>query len=88
MTGIWNERRTLFLLLLFLSSGLTTGGSSTTSSGGSGSTAAGTDVGQELLDILALESASEELGPDRLNFRDVGGLDESVELVGLCRYLD
>lgn len=70
------------LLLLLLSSSLTTSGS-TTGGGGSGGTTTGADVGQEVLDILALESLGEELGPDRLNIRDVGGLDESVDLVGL-----
>lgn len=77
------SKRTLFLLFLGLLGGSLTTGSSTTSSRGSGSTAARSDVGQEVLDIFALESASEELGPDRLNVRDVGGLDEGVKLVGL-----
>jgi hypothetical protein len=74
---------TLSLLLLgLLSSSLTTSGS-TTGGGGSGGTTTGADVGQEVLDILSIESLGEKLGPDRLNIRDVGGLDEGVELVGL-----
>lgn len=49
--------RTLFLgLLLGLLSGSGTAGSSTTGSGGS--TTAGADVGQEVLDVLALKSLS------------------------------
>jgi hypothetical protein len=46
---------TLFLLLLLLLSG---GGSTTGGSGASGGGASGTDVGQEILDVLALESLS------------------------------
>jgi hypothetical protein len=43
----------LLLLLGLLSSGTTSGGSGTTGSGG---TTTGTNVGQEVLDILALKS--------------------------------
>ena len=43
-------------LLLLLSLGLSGGGTSgSTSSGGSGSGTSGTDVGQEILDVLTLE---------------------------------
>lgn len=49
--------------------------------GGSGSTASA-DVRQKLLNILALESLGEQLGPDRLNV-NVGGLDQGLQLVGL-----
>lgn len=80
-------RHTLFLLLLLLllvSSSLGGGTTSSRGSGGSGgSSTTGADVGQHLLDILALESLGEDLGPDGLDLRDVGGLDQSVELVGL-----
>lgn len=62
------------LFLLLLSSSLATSGS-TTGGGGSGGTTTRADVGQEVLDILSIEGLGEELGPDRLNIRDVGGLD-------------
>jgi hypothetical protein len=51
--------RLLLLLGLLLSGGVLSGGTtggSTTSSGGGGGTRAGTDVQEELLDILALKS--------------------------------
>jgi hypothetical protein len=51
--GVALSMLTLFLLLLLL---LSSGGSTTGSGGGSGGRASGADVGQELLDVLALES--------------------------------
>lgn len=50
--------RTFFLLLLSGSS--LSGGSSTTGSSSGGGRASGADVGQELLDVLALESLLEK----------------------------
>ena len=72
----------LTLLLLLLSSSLSGGLSGTTGGGGSGGTS-GANVGQELLDGLALESLGEDGSPDGLNFRDLGGTEEGLELVGL-----
>ena len=78
-------RLTLLLLLLgsWGSSVTASSGSSATSSWSGGSTTAGADVGQDLLDVLALEGLGEELGPDGLDVRDLGGGDEGLELVGL-----
>jgi hypothetical protein len=73
----------LFFLLLSGSSSVTTsGGGSTASGSGSGSTSRA-DVGQEVLDVLALKSLGEDGSPDGLNFLDLGSSQESLELVGL-----
>jgi hypothetical protein len=82
---LWSGFLTLFLLLLCGSGWrITTGGGGGTSSGWSGGSAtAGADVGQEVLDILALEGLGEEGGPDGLDVGDTGGGDEGLELVGL-----
>lgn len=72
----------LTLLLLLLSSSLSGGLSGTTGGGGSGGTSRA-NVGQELLDVLALESLGEDGSPDGLNFLDLGGTEEGLELVGL-----
>lgn len=72
----------LTLLLLLLSSSLGGGLGGTTSAGGSGG-ATRANVGQELLDILALESLSEDGSPDGLDFLDLSGTEEGLELVGL-----
>lgn len=75
----------LTLLGLLLSGGVSgssgTASGSTTSSGGGGTTRA--DVKEEVLDVLALEGLGEERGPDGLNLRNLGGGDQSLELVGL-----
>jgi hypothetical protein len=82
------EARVDVLLLLSLLSG-SLRGSVTTSSGtaSSGTTGSGgstgTDVGQEVLDVLALEGLGEEGSPDGLDL-DVGSLGEGDKLVGLC----
>jgi hypothetical protein len=72
-------------LLLLGSSGLggTAGSSSTASGRGSGGSASGTDVQQEVLDILALEGLGEEREPDGLDVGDLGSGDDGGELVGL-----
>jgi hypothetical protein len=72
-------------LLLLGSSGLggTAGSSSTASGRGSGGSASGTDVQQEVLDILTLEGLGEEREPDGLDVGDLGGGDDGGELVGL-----
>lgn len=72
----------LTLLLLLLSSSLSGGLSGTTGGGGSGRTSRA-DVSQELLDVLTLEGLGEDGSPDGLNFLDLGGTEESLELVGL-----
>jgi hypothetical protein len=73
---------TFFLLLLSGgSSGVTTSGGGSTSSRGGGTS--GTDVGEEVLDVLALKSLGEDGSPDGLNFLNLGGSQESLELVGL-----
>jgi len=79
------QEPTLSLLLLgLLSRGVARGSSSTTSSGGSGSgSTAGADVHQHVLDVLALEGLGEQSGPDGLDIGDLGGGDESLELLGL-----
>ena len=75
----------LTLLGLLLSGGVSggsgTASGSTTSSGGGGATRA--DVKEEVLDVLALEGLGEERGPDGLNLGNLGGGDQSLELVGL-----
>jgi hypothetical protein len=72
-----------FFLLLSGSGSVTTGsGGSTASGSGSGSTSRA-DVGQEVLDVLALKSLGEDGSPDGLNFLDLGSSQESLELVGL-----
>lgn len=58
------------------------GSSRRRSSNGSRSTTTA-NVGQQLLDVLALEGLSEQLGPDGLDVGDLGGLDQAVKLVGL-----
>jgi hypothetical protein len=78
----------LTLLLLLLSSrggllGRTASRSTTSSRSGSSGTTAGADVQEQVLDVLALEGLGEEGAPDGLDFRDLGGGDEGVELVGL-----
>lgn len=76
-------RLTLLSLLLSrgVSGGSGTASGSTTSSGGGGTTRA--DVKEEVLDVLALEGLGEERGPDGLNLGNLGGSDQSLELVGL-----
>lgn len=74
----------LTLLLLLLSSSLGGGLSGTTSAGGGGG-AARANVGQELLDVLALESLGEDGSPDGLDFLDLSGTEEGLELVGLYK---
>jgi hypothetical protein len=74
-------RLLLLLLLLLLSGGVLGRGSAA----GSGSTAsdggtATTDVGEELLDVLALEGLGEERGPDGLDL-NTSGLGEGGDLV-------
>lgn len=39
------------------------------------------DCGEDFLDVLALEGVGEESGPDRLDFLDAGGREESLELL-------
>ena len=63
-------------------SGTTSGGTSGTSGGGGGGTTRA-NVGQEVLDVLALEGLGEQRGPDGLNVGNLGGRDERLELVGL-----
>ena len=78
--------RLLLLLNLLLLSGSGLGGGLTGStrggSGGGGTTT--TDVGEELLDVLAVESLGEEGSPDGLDL-DLGGGGESDDLVALSR---
>lgn len=75
----------LDLLLLGRSLGSTasggTGGSGRTSSGGGTTT---TDVGEEVLDVLAVEGLGEERGPDGLDL-DLGGRGEGGDLVTLMK---
>lgn len=75
----------LTLLLLLLSSwGVTSGGGSTTSSSwGSSSSATRADVGEQVLDVLALEGLGEDAGPDWLDALNTGSGDQGLELVGL-----
>jgi hypothetical protein len=78
-------RLLLGLLLLLLLGGLGGGLSGTTSSGGSTTGSGGTtttDVGQELLDVLAVEGLGEEGSPDGLDL-DVGGRGKSGDLLAL-----
>jgi len=77
------------LLLLLLLGGLWgvlggsgTTGSTTSSSWGGGSATTGSNVQEQLLDILALEGLGEERSPDGLNVGDLGSGDERLELVG------
>ena len=70
----------LFLLLLLLGGG--GGGNGGTTSGGSSGNGGGADVGEELLNILALEGLGEEGGPVGLNLV-AGCLDDLSELVAL-----
>merc|ERR1712045_219507 len=69
----------LLLLLLFLSSGGSTTGSWGSSGGGS-SACAGTNVGDELLDVAAGQSLGEQTGPEGLD-GDLGGLQDRVDLL-------
>jgi len=71
----------LLLLLNSLSSGVATSGT-TSGTTGSGGTTTGTDVHEEVLDVLALESLGEDGGPDGLDISDLSGGDEGLELVG------
>ena len=70
----------LFLLLLLLCCG--GGGNGGTSGGGSSGNGGGADVGEELLNILALEGLGEEGGPVWLNLV-AGCLDDLSELIAL-----
>lgn len=75
--------RLLLLLNLLLGGGgvVATGGSATSSgSAASDGGTATTDVGEELLDVLALEGLGEETGPDGLDL-DTGGGGKSGDLV-------
>lgn len=76
---------TLFLLGLLgrVSSSVAASGSSTTRSRSRGRTTAGSNVQEQLLDVLALEGLGEDGGPDGLDLGDLGGGDEGLELVGL-----
>ena len=74
----------LLLLLLGRGGGIATGGG-TARGGGSGRAAAGADVRQQVLDVLALEGLGEQRRPDGLDVGDLGGLDQGLELVGLYR---
>lgn len=67
-------RLLLLLLLLLLGGGLLSGGSATgsDSAAGDGGTTT-TDVGEELLDVLALEGLGEEAGPDGLDLNTSSG---------------
>jgi len=77
-------RLTLLLLLLgSLLSGTTSSRSTASSSRGSSGTTTGTDVQEQVLDVLALESLGEEGGPDRLDVGDLGGGDQRIDLVSL-----
>jgi len=67
----------LFLLLFLLGCG--GGGNGGTNGGGNGG---GADVGDKLLNILALEGLGEEVGPVGLNFV-AGCLDDFSELIAL-----
>lgn len=75
----------LLLLLLLLGS---LGGSGVTASTASGSSdtrsggTASTDVGEQVLDVLAVEGLGEEGRPDRLKL-DLGGRGEGVDLLAL-----
>ena len=74
----------LLLLLLFLGGvaagrGVTAGGGS----GRGGGPNAGADVGDQLLDVAALQGLGEEAGPVGLHL-DLGGLQEGVDLLTLC----
>lgn len=69
----------VLLLLLGGSRGVSRG--TTSDGGGRGGTATGADVGQELLDVLALERLGEQGRPDGLEL-NLGGRGESDELVG------
>lgn len=80
------KKLTLLLGLLSWSIGsssVTTCGRSGTTSSSWGGTTTGSNVGQEVLDILTLEGLGEEGGPDGLDVRNFGGGDERLELVGL-----
>ncbi|KAI3487554.1 hypothetical protein L1887_48445 [Cichorium endivia] len=46
---------------------------------------AGTDVGEQLLDVLALERLGHERGPDGLNGRTGSG-GQLDDLLGLCKF--
>ena len=73
----------LFLLGLLLGGGR---GSTSGSGGGGRSSAGGTDsgsdVGEEVLDVDALESLGEEAGPVGLHV-DLGGLQDGLDLLTL-----
>ena len=82
------KEHTLGLLLLLARSRrrVTTSGSSSRGSSGGGSSgrrSSSAGAHQHVLDVLALERFGEEVGPDGLDVRDLGGLDEGVKLVGL-----
>ena len=76
----------LGLLLLLLLLGLRRGGGASGSrggaSGGGGGPDAGADVGDEVLDVDALEGLGEEAGPVRLHVH-LGGLQDGADLVTL-----
>ena len=74
----------LNLLLLLLGSwGLSsTGGGSRGGRARRGSSTR-SNVGEEVLDVLALKRLGEEGGPDRLDL-NLGGGGEGVDLLGLC----
>lgn len=73
----------LFLLGLLL---CLSGGSGVTGSGCGGSSGAradsGTDVGDQLLNVAALEGLGEQAGPVGLNI-DLGGLQDGLNLLTL-----
>lgn len=79
--------RTLFFFLLWcgLLSSSTTSGRRTTS--GRCSSTARANVQQQVLNILALERLGEKRGPNRLDISAAGGLEKSLELVGLYNFV-
>jgi len=75
----------LLLLLLFLLLGLggwSSGGGSGGSTSSRGGTDSGSDVGDQVLDVDALQGLGEEAGPVGLHL-DVGGLQDGVDLLAL-----
>lgn len=71
----------LLLLLLGLGGWSSGGGSRGSTTGGSG-TNSGSDVGDQVLDVDALQGLGEETGPVGLHL-DVGGLQDGVDLLTL-----
>ena len=72
----------LLLLLLLLGGSSVSTTSSRGSGSGNGSGGTASNVGQQVLDVLALKSLGKEGGPDGLNL-DTGSLRDLQDLVGL-----